>query len=113
MGAKTEILAFAEGDIVEALRRGETSDPVAAEGLVRRLAPGWQVEPTGGEALAEATYPPADTVYVLSVPGLDLICVLDFLRCNGPALPERVLAEGADRAIGAKEPSCAPSKSMA
>jgi hypothetical protein len=99
VGAKTEILAFADGDTAEALRRCETSDPVAAASLVRRLAPGWQVEPTEDESLAEATYPPMGIVYVLSVPGLDIVCGLDFMRCNGSALPERVLTEGTDRTI--------------
>lgn len=99
VGAKTEIMAFTDGDIAEVLRRSEASDPAAAESLVRRLAPGWQVTPTEGEALAEATYPPVGIVYALSVPGLDLLCGLDFLRCNGSALPERVLAEGSDRTI--------------
>lgn len=99
MGAKTEMMAFADGDIADVLHRPGTSDPAAAEELVRRLAPGWQVEPVEGESLAEATYPPGDTVYALSVPGLDLVCGLHYLRCGGSSLPEHVLKEGAGRRI--------------
>ena len=99
MGAKTEMLAFAHGDIADVLHRPEASDPAAAEELMRRLAPRWQVEPAKGESLAEATYPPRDTVYVLSVPGLDLVCGLDFLREGGSSLPEHVLDEGIGRRI--------------
>lgn len=99
MGAKTEMLAFAAGDITDVLRRPGATDPAAAEELVRRVAPGWQVETAEGESLAEATYPPRGTVYVLSVPGLDLVCGLGFLRGGGSSLPEHVLSEGAGRRI--------------
>lgn len=105
------MLAFARGEpadvtgVADALRRAEGSDAAAAERLIRRLAPGWQIEPAAGEALAEATYPAAypntDTVYALSVPGLDLVCGLHFLpgRGGGARLPEHVLAEGAGRRV--------------
>lgn len=99
MGAKTEMLAFAAGDIADVLHRPGVSDPAAAEELVRRLAPGWQVEPAEGESLAEATYPPEDTVYGLSIPGLDLVCGLGYLRRSGSSLPEHVLEEGVGRRI--------------
>lgn len=99
MGAKTELLAFANSDIADALRRPEACDPAAAEDLVRRLAPGWHVEPADGQVLGEATYPPADTVYALSIPGLDLVGGLCFLRAGASSLPEHVLAEGASRRI--------------
>lgn len=57
---------------------------------------GWSSRP---KSSAEATYPPKDTVYALSVPGLDLVCGLDYLRCGGSSLPEHVLREGAGRRI--------------
>lgn len=36
MGAKTEILAFVDGDIADLLRRADASDPAAAESLLPR-----------------------------------------------------------------------------
>lgn len=99
MGAKTEIMAFASGDIKEMLRCPAEPNANVTLSLLQRLAPGWRIEPIEGEALAEATHPPIGTVFAASIAGLDIVCGLDFLKGAGTNLPAHVLAEGAGRTI--------------
>ncbi len=99
MGARTEMMAFASGDIKEMLRCPAEPNADATLSLLQRLAPGWRIEPIEGEVLAEATNPPMGIVFAASIAGLDIVCGLDFLNGAGTNLPAHVLAEGAGRTI--------------
>lgn len=57
MGAKTALLAFADGDIRAQLGGASRSDRNAAESLVRKVHPGFAVEPFR-EGTLRYTYPP-------------------------------------------------------
>ncbi|WP_436771228.1 DUF6928 family protein [Yinghuangia sp. YIM S09857] len=78
MGAKTALLAYAAGGVADALRNrpAGTGGVEGAEALVRRLHPGWRVEPEadGQVSLGDAVYPPEDTAYAASFPGVDVLC---------------------------------------
>jgi hypothetical protein len=79
MGAKTGILAYASGSVVDVLRSRPTeAGREEAESVLRRLYPDWSVSAEGDSALVgnlrEAVYPPEDTAYVSSFPGLEIVC---------------------------------------
>jgi len=96
MGAKTALLAYADGAVVPALKAaGEPSTAGTAE-LVARLFPGRGKEPTQGDVLAEATYPPEGTTYAASFPGVDLVCDRRLMLDRPSELPAHLLeaAEG-------------------
>jgi hypothetical protein len=112
MGAKTALLAFADGDLPAALKAASRS-PVArpvpdqagqaaageAEAVVQRLSPGYQVTPIPDGALFEDTYPPDDIAYTTVLPGAVLICDQRLVAASASGLPDRVLAEAAGRRI--------------
>ncbi|GAB3850072.1 DUF6928 family protein [Dactylosporangium cerinum] len=74
MGAKTALLAFAEGDLRTVLRGAVRSDPAEVIDLVRRLHPTYEVTPIGDGSLGEDTYPPDDTTYATVLGGAQLFC---------------------------------------
>jgi hypothetical protein len=84
MGAKTGILAYASGSAVEVLRSRPTAvGRKAAESVLRRLHPEWSVSAEGVSPLVgnlwDAVYPPEDTAYVSSFPGLEIVCDQRFM----------------------------------
>ena len=71
MGAKTALLAFVDGDLPAALREAgrsqvggllpgdsEPRGAGAAEAVVRRLSPGYEVTPIRSGTLSEDCHPP-------------------------------------------------------
>ncbi|MET7397944.1 hypothetical protein ABZS66_31090 [Dactylosporangium sp. NPDC005572] len=99
MGAKTGILAFADGDPIPVLRLRPATDPGRARALAERLHPGYRIEPGDGDNLWEGCYPPDDTLYALSVPGLDLACDKRFMLDRPSRLPPHLLRLGAGRRV--------------
>ncbi|WP_238013217.1 hypothetical protein KZZ52_28250 [Dactylosporangium sp. AC04546] len=99
MGAKKGILAIADGDPIPILRQRPAVDPGRAREMVDRLHPGFRIEPDGESDLWEACYRPDDTVYALSVPGLDLAGDRRFTFDRPSGLPPHLLRLGADRRI--------------
>ncbi|GAA0921446.1 DUF6928 family protein [Virgisporangium aurantiacum] len=73
MGVKVGILAFGD-DIPVRLRGGPVADEDRTLEFVRRVHPGYVVEPIEGCALKYATYPPDDVVFASSSAGLDIVC---------------------------------------
>ncbi|MEV5603852.1 hypothetical protein AB0L33_20645 [Streptomyces sp. NPDC052299] len=74
MGAKTALLAYADGDVAPVLKAaGEPRAPRTAE-LVARVFPGRGLVSTEGDVLAESTYPPDGITYAASFTGVDVVC---------------------------------------
>ncbi|MCY1137663.1 hypothetical protein OWR29_06600 [Actinoplanes sp. Pm04-4] len=98
MGAKTALLAFADGDIRSALRAATASNQAEAERLVRRVLPGYDVTPAGESSLFE-TYPPDDIAHVTVLPGVAIVCDQRLIRDRPSELPDHLLEAGAGRRI--------------
>lgn len=99
MGAKTALLAFAKGDPRQALRRATRSDRAQVEASVRRLHPGYDVEPIDDGTLADWVHPPDDTTYATVLPGVELFCDLRLVLDRPSELPAHLLRAGAGRRI--------------
>lgn len=98
MGAKTAILAFADGDLREALRGAVPCSPKDAEALVRRVHPGYTVESIHDGTL-EYTYPMDDVTYATVLAGGEVVCDKRLVMDNPSELPPHLLELGAGRRI--------------
>ncbi|GAB3175092.1 hypothetical protein FHX75_1350 [Micromonospora palomenae] len=99
MGAKTGLLAFADGDVPTALRRGGTPDARRTAELVRRAHPGFDVSATDGSTLSDGSYPPDDVTYAASLPGVDLLCDRRFMVDRPSELSAHLLGLAAGRRV--------------
>lgn len=97
MGARTALLAFAEGDLRPALRGAVRSRPAEVIDLVREMHPGYEVTLIGDGSLGDHSCPPDDTSYATVLAGAELFCDLR-LVCD---LPSQVPA-GLLRAAGGR-----------
>lgn len=98
MGAKTALLAFAEGDIRPVLAGASRSDRTASENLVRQIHPDYAVEAIADSTL-DNTYPPDDVTYAAALPGLDLIVDRRLMHDYPSALPMHLFQLGEGRRI--------------
>jgi hypothetical protein len=98
MGAKTALLAFVDGDVRSALAGAPRADRAAAESLIRRVHPGYAVEPIEDGTL-DHTYPPDDVTYALALPGADVVIDRRLVHDFPSELPEHLLRLGAGRRI--------------
>ena len=89
MGAKTALLAFADGDVRSALAGASDPDRAATERLVRRVHPGFAVEGLADGRL-DGTYPPDDVTYALVRPGIDLVIDRRLVLDRPSELPEHL-----------------------
>ncbi|WP_422736270.1 DUF6928 family protein [Micromonospora sp. WMMD729] len=99
MGAKTALLAFADGDIRPALRGATRSEWAETEALVRQVHPGYVVEPADDNTLLDGTYPPDDLTYATVLAGAELYCDRRFMLDRPSELPEHLRGAGAGRRI--------------
>ncbi|WP_213454624.1 DUF6928 family protein [Rhizomonospora bruguierae] len=99
MGAKTALLAFADGDLVPALRGATACDPAEAEDLVRRVHPESEVTRAEGDTLFERPYPPDGITYATVLAGAELLCDRRLVLDRPSKLPEHPRAAGAGRRI--------------
>ncbi|RKF24695.1 DUF6928 family protein [Micromonospora globbae] len=99
MGAKTALLAFADGDIRSALLRATRSDRSETEALVRRVHPGYVVEPADDGTLFDDVNPPDDITYVTKLAGLELFCDWRLVFDPPSELPDHLRKAGAGRRI--------------
>jgi hypothetical protein len=97
MGAKTALLAFADGDLRQALT-GSPAGRAEVEHLVRAVLPGYDVEPADNGTLSSDAYPPDDVTYATIVPGAAVVCDRR-LMFGGGELPGHLRALGAGRRI--------------
>ncbi|MEE6257029.1 DUF6928 family protein [Plantactinospora sonchi] len=99
MGAKTALLAFADGDIRSVLRGATPSTVDEAERLVRRLLPDRSVARHDDTTLAEGVYPPDEVTYATVLAGAEVVCDRRLTSHRPSELPERLRAFGAGRRI--------------
>ncbi|MEO3743774.1 hypothetical protein [Plantactinospora sp. B5E13] len=99
MGAKTALLAFADGDIRSVLRAATLCARDEAEALVRRVHPDHRVTPHDNETLYEGIYPPDGVTYATVLAGAELLCDRRLTSYRPSELPERLRAFGAGRRI--------------
>ncbi|MGQ4383293.1 DUF6928 family protein [Streptomyces sp. SAS_270] len=99
MGAKTGLLVYADGEVPRLLRQVGTADLARTSAMMRRLYPGWEIEPCEGTDLSDGVYPPKGTAYAASWPGVDVIgdqrVMIDFPS----QLPEHLVAASAGRRL--------------
>ncbi|NJP33588.1 DUF6928 family protein [Micromonospora thermarum] len=99
MGAKTALLAFADGDIRPALLGATRSERAETEALVSRVHPGYLVEPADSSTLFEVVYPPDDLTYATTLAGAELYCDRRLALDRPSELPEHLRRVGAGRRI--------------
>jgi hypothetical protein len=99
MGAKTALLAFAEGDIRPALLGATRSERGEAEELIRRVHPGYEVAAAGEGTLWEDVYPPDDITYATVLAGADLLCDTRFVLDRPSELPPHLMDAADGRRI--------------
>ncbi len=99
MGAKTALLAFVDGDIRPALRDATLPARDEVEALVRRIHPGYDVEPEEESTLDDDVYPPDDYTYGTVLSGAELLCDRRLVLDRPSELPEHLLALGSGRRI--------------
>ncbi|MFJ6796603.1 DUF6928 family protein [Streptomyces sp. NPDC091268] len=97
MGAKTGLLAYADGDIPTALGQMTAAGIAETTDLVGRLYPGWAREAAEGETLGEGTYPAVGIAYAASFPGVDIVCDRRLMIDRPSQLPEHLVAASAGR----------------
>ncbi|WP_051942788.1 DUF6928 family protein [Streptacidiphilus rugosus] len=97
MGAKTGLLVFVDGDVPAALKQVGDADPERTSAMMRRLYPGWTVEPIAGSTLSDGVYPPDGQAYAGSWPGVELVCDRRVMVDLPSQLPEELVAAGAGR----------------
>jgi hypothetical protein len=99
MGAKTALLAFAEGDIRPALLGATRSGRAETEALVRQVHPGYVVTPADGGMLLDCIDPEDDLTYATALAGAELICDQRLVLDRPSELPEHLRKAGAGRRI--------------
>ncbi|WP_369149011.1 hypothetical protein [Streptomyces sp. R44] len=99
MGAKTALLAYADGDVASSLREAGEPEGAGTAALVAQVFPGWGMELTEGDVLGEATYPPEGLTYAASFPGVDLVCDRRLMFDRPSELPTHLLEAAAGRRV--------------
>jgi hypothetical protein len=99
MGAKTALLAFADGDVPSALLGATRFGRSEAEKFVRRVYPGYGLAPADDGTLEHGVYPADGITYATVLAGVDLICDRRLMFDRPSELPAHLLAIGAGRRI--------------
>jgi hypothetical protein len=99
LGAKSALLAFAEGDIRPALLSATRSGRDDVEALVRQIFPGYDVAPADDGNLWEDLNPPDDVTYAMATGGVDLFCDWRLVRDRPSELPTHLLEYAAGRRV--------------
>ncbi len=99
MGAKTGLLVYADGNVPGLLRRVGAADLGRTLAMMRRLYPGWEIEQCEGSNLWEGVYPPKETVYAASWPGVEVIGDQGVMIDAPSQLPDHLVAASAGRRL--------------
>lgn len=99
MGAKTALLAFADGDLRPALLGATRPERGKVEGLVRQIYPGYLVASADDGNLLDDVYPPDDFTYATLLAGAELFCDRRLVLDRPSELPEHLRTAGAGRRI--------------
>ncbi|MFE4957556.1 DUF6928 family protein [Streptomyces sp. NPDC056653] len=99
MGAKTGLLIYADSEVPGLLRQVKAADLPQTSEMMRRLYPGWEIEQLAGSALGRSVYPPKDTAYAASWPGVEIVCDQRIMIDFPSRLPEHLVAASAGRRL--------------
>jgi hypothetical protein len=99
MGAKTGLLAFADGDVATALRRAGGRDPGDTAALIGRVHPGHLAEPIDDGTLGDDTYPPDDITYAAVLDDVTILCDRRFMLDQPSQLPGHLIDLAGPRRI--------------
>jgi hypothetical protein len=99
MGAKSALLAFADGDIRPALSSAARSERGEVEGLVREIHPGYLVASADDGTLGDDLYPQDDITYATVLAGAELFCDRRLVLDRPSELPGHLRNAGAGRRI--------------
>jgi hypothetical protein len=99
MGAKTALLAFADGDLRPALLGATRSERAEVEGAVRQIYPGYLVVSADDGNLLDDLSPPDDITYATVLTGAELFCDRRLVLDRPSELPEHLRSAGAGRRI--------------
>lgn len=99
MGAKTGVLAYAEGDVRTALRQAGRADLDATTDLIGRLRPDWPLEVVDGSSLGDGIYPPEGIAYAAAFPGIGIVCDRRLMVDYPSQLPEHLVEAGRGRTM--------------
>jgi hypothetical protein len=99
MGAKTGLLAFADQNVVAALRAATGSDRDETAALVRRVHPGYTIESIEDGFLGDTVYPPHEIIYAATLSGIDVLCDQRFMIDHPSQLPPHLIDLAAGRRI--------------
>jgi hypothetical protein len=99
LGAKTALLAFADGDVRHALLGATRSERTEVERLVREIHPGYLVESADDGTLLDHIYPPDDMTYATVLAGAELFCDRRLVLNRPSELPEHLRTAGKGRRI--------------
>ncbi|WP_269854156.1 DUF6928 family protein [Streptomyces sp. RPT161] len=99
MGAKTGLLAYANGHVPALLRQVATADLARTSAMMQRLYPGWQIEESAGSNLSDGVYPPDGMVYAASWPGVEIVCDRRVVNDLPSRLPEHLVAASVGRSL--------------
>ena len=94
MGAKTALLAFAEGDIRPALRGATPWDRAETEALVGQIHPESVVASVGDGTLWDCVYPPDAVTYATTLAGAEVCCDRRLVLDRPAELPEHLRRAG-------------------
>lgn len=98
MGAKSGLLVYADGEVPGLLKQvGGPADPERTAAMMRRLYPGWAIEPTAGSDLWDGLHPPDGQAYASSWPGVELVCDRRVMVDLPSQLPHELVAAGVGR----------------
>jgi hypothetical protein len=99
VGAKTALLAYADGDIRPALLGATRCERSEAEEAVRRIHPGYEVAAAEDSSLLEDVYPADDITYATVLAGAELFCDRRLVLDRPSKLPKHLLEAAAGRRI--------------
>ncbi|MFG2477909.1 DUF6928 family protein [Streptomyces fagopyri] len=99
MGARTALLIYADGEVPDLLRHVEAADLPRTSEMMRRLYPGWEIEQVPGSTLGNGVYPPKDTAYAASRPGVEIVCDQRVMIDFPSQLPQHLVAASAGRRL--------------
>ena len=99
VGAKTGMIAFSDGELIDRLVGASEPDPHRTEELVELILPGWPRSSREGNTLHDGTYPPEDVVYAGSFAGVDVVCSRSLMLDRPSELPPCIVKAAKGRTL--------------
>jgi hypothetical protein len=99
MGAKTGLLAFADGEVAAALRHAAGADPGETAALINQVHPGYLVQRIDDGVLGDDTYPPDEITYATITGGVTVLCDQRFMIDRPSQLPRHLIELAVGRTV--------------